>query len=115
MNNEDWILNEIKGFARAKIPMTPGVCFGFVEKPKEIKGVYPNEKKKIVVVKFNDNSVVKVKCQKEDNFDIYVGVALAYCYKKYGTNSQFRKFVDKVTIKNKEKKENVKSNKQKNK
>ena len=61
-----------------------------------IKGIYPQPKKKMVVVKFKDNTIIKVKCQEEDEFDVYIGVALAYSYKSFGSNSQFRKFVDNI-------------------
>lgn len=68
----------------------------FIRNNYKIKGIYPNEKKKLVVVKFDDDSVIKVKCSKEDEFDVYVGVALAYSYKQYGSNTKFRKMVDKL-------------------
>lgn len=68
----------------------------FIRNNYKIKGIYPNEEKKLVVVKFDDDSVIKVKCSKEDEFDVYVGVALAYSYKQYGSNTKFRKMVDKL-------------------
>lgn len=62
-----------------------------------IKGIYPNEEKKLVVVKWIDDSVTKVVCGEDDTFDVYVGVAIAVCKKFFGSNSQFRKTVDNLT------------------
>ena len=78
-----------------------------VKKAKErvIKGIYPNQSKGIIVVKFHDDSVIKIKCCEEDEFDINIGVALAYAYKCFGSKSHFKKEVKRLT---KEKKENGK-------
>lgn len=64
----------------------------------DIEGIYPNKEKKLVVVKFDENTTIKVQCQKEDEFDLYIGVALAINYKLFESKTQFRKFVDKNTI-----------------
>lgn len=66
-----------------------------------------NEDKKIVTVKKPDDSVIKVKCDKRDEFDPYVGVALAMAYKEFGSKAAFKKYVDTNVTKQskKEKKE----------
>lgn len=63
----------------------------------KIKGIYPNEKKRILVVKFNDDSIVKLACHKDDEFDINIGVALAYAYKCFGSKTHFKKVVKELT------------------
>ena len=74
-------------------------------KKRVIKGIYPNQSKGIIVVKFQDDSIVKIKCCEEDEFDINIGVALAYAYKCFGSKSHFKKEVKRLT---KEKNENGK-------
>lgn len=74
-------------------------------KKRVIKGIYPNQSKGIIVVKFQDDSIVKIKCCEEDEFDINIGVAIAYAYKCFGSKSHFKKEVKRLT---KEKKENGK-------
>ena len=74
-------------------------------KERVIKGIYPNQSKGIIVVKFQDDSIVKIKGCEEDEFDINIGVALAYAYKCFGSKSHFKKEVKRLT---KEKKENGK-------
>ena len=40
------------------------------------------------------NKVSIVKCHKDDDFDKYIGAALAYMYNKFGSKTAFRKWVD---------------------
>ena len=61
-----------------------------------ITSIYSNKDKKIVVAKFNDNSEVKVKCREEDDFDLTIGVALAICYKMFGSKNQFKKMIEQL-------------------
>lgn len=62
-----------------------------------IKGVYVQKDKRLLIVKFNDNSVVKVSWHEDDEFDVYLGVAYAVTRKVYGSNTAFRKMVDQAT------------------
>lgn len=62
-----------------------------------IKGIYPQEKKRMVVVKFMDNSIVKLNCHPEDQFDVGVAVAYAIAYKLYGSKGAFKREIEKVT------------------
>lgn len=62
-----------------------------------IRKVYSNSKEKIVAVVFEDGSREVVKCTKEDNFDVRVGVALALAQRVFGSKTQFHKFVNKMT------------------
>jgi hypothetical protein len=86
---------QVKRYLKLQLSSTYGMCA-----PKStpyIKGIYPNEEKKLVIVKWSDDSVTKVECSKDDTFDIYVSVALACVRKFFGSNNQFRKIVDKLT------------------
>lgn len=69
-----------------------------------IQGVYVDEVKRIVVVKFYDNSIEKVHCSKEDDFDPAVGAALAISRHIFGSHTKFYKRVlrDKIQYTNKE-------------
>lgn len=73
----------------------------------KVVGAYPNKKKGILAVKFNDGEVIKLACHDDDNFDINVGVALAMAYKSCGGKNAFRRNVQKVTqeVKSKEDRE----------
>lgn len=58
-----------------------------------VQGIYVDEVKRIVVVKFYDNSIEKVHCSKEDDFDPTVGVSLALSRRLFGSHSRFYKHV----------------------
>lgn len=79
----------------------------------EVTGVYPNEEKRILVVKFGDGEVVRLACHKEDVWDINIGVALAMAYKMCGSKNAYRKQVEELTkpIVSKKKPEPVKKTK----
>ena len=75
---------------------------------KDIVGIYPNEEKRVVVVKFNDSEEpIRVNCSADDNFDLTIAVALAIAYKNAGSKNQFKKKIAEKTkvIKSKPKKE----------
>lgn len=74
------------------------------EKSKHIDSILVNEKKKIVTVIFNDDDVQIAKCSPEDEFDIYVGVAICISRHLAGSKTKFKKFVDKTAKFVKEKK-----------
>lgn len=74
-----------------------------VEKKKNLKvngsiitGIYPNEAKRILVVKFSDGETVRLTCHKEDVWDINIGVALAMSYKMCGSKNAYRKQVEEL-------------------
>ena len=74
----------------------------------DIVGIYPNEEKRVVVVKFKDNKEpIRVNCSADDNFDLTIAVALAIAYKNAGSKNQFKKKIAEKTkvIKSKPKKE----------
>lgn len=66
------------------------------EMPK-IKHINVGERKgkKLVCVIFEDGSHILKECDKQDDFDIYVGVALCLAEKYYSSNTQFKKLVQK--------------------
>ena len=91
---------------------------------KELKQLVINEDEGIVtavgeiLTTLNDDttkSVTLAKTSKDDEFDKYVGAALAIAYQLFGSKTQFRKYVDneaKYIKQIKEKKENAKQKKQ---
>lgn len=63
----------------------------------KIKAIYVNETKRLVIVKWIDNSTTKVKCHPDDEFCVTIGVALAYCYKFFGSKNKFCKVISDLT------------------
>lgn len=85
------------------------VIIGLVAVPQptaQIMKVVADEHKKLVVVFFTDGAKEIVQCAKEDEFDVYVGVAIAEARHKYGSTGAFHRMVDGVVlnVKHKEKK-----------
>ena len=62
-------------------------------KDMTIKAVYSNEPKRTVTVVFRDNTRETVKCCESDNFDVNVGVALAFMQHLCDSKTQFHKLV----------------------
>lgn len=60
-----------------------------------VKHVYVNRNAKVIAVQWLDDSRTVVKCQPDDDFSVDVGVALAYCYKFFGSKTKFRKVIQK--------------------
>lgn len=58
-----------------------------------IKAIFVNKTKRLVVVRWVDNTTTKVQCQPDDDFSVDIGVALAYCYKFFGSKTKFRKVI----------------------
>ena len=91
---------------------------------KEIKQLVINEEEGIVTAIANNagyhhhgdfKTVTLAKTSKDDEFDKYVGAALAIAYQLFGSKTQFRKYVDneaKYVKQIKEKKEKAKQKKQ---
>lgn len=82
-----------------KIMSKPDVIIGLVAVPQkaaQIVKVIADPKAKVVVVKFTDGATEVVHCSKDDEFDVYVGVAIAEARHKYGTTSRFHKVVNEV-------------------
>lgn len=66
--------------------------------PKDkIKAIFVNKEKRLVVVRWKDNTTTKVYCQPGDDFSVDIGVALAYCYKVFGSKTKFRKAIEEHT------------------
>lgn len=61
----------------------------------DIKKIYSNEAKRTVAVLFKDGDKRVVHCSENDEFDVYVGVALAVARKVYGSSEKFHKLVEK--------------------
>lgn len=61
---------------------------------EDISRIIVNEEKKIVVVIFKDNTKEVIKCSNEDNFSVYIGVALAIAKRYFTNNTRFHKVVD---------------------
>lgn len=76
-----------------------------------IKSIQVNEEKRLVTVVFTDGDVRIVKCNKEDNFDVMVGVSLAVTEHLFGSKTKRAKFITEKAkiVKVKEKKETKKT------
>ena len=62
--------------------------------PKEY---YIGEKKKTIALKWNNNTITKVRASKDDKFDVRFGFLLAYFQKHCGlTKTQANKYLEKV-------------------
>lgn len=61
---------------------------------KKIQTIFVNKAKRLVVVRWIDNTTTKVQCQPDDDFSVDIGVALAYCYKFFGSKTKFRKTIE---------------------
>lgn len=77
-------------------------------KDNEIIKVIADAGKKVTVVKFADGNVEVVKYSKDDDYDVYVGVALAKARHEAGSNTAFHKAVDKLLVNVKPKVKKVK-------
>ena len=58
-----------------------------------IRNVLVNGKKRLVTVVFKDGTHEIVKCSKNDEFDVNIGVALAIAQHLYGSKNKFHKDV----------------------
>ena len=71
------------------------MCIGL---PKDkIKQIYINIAQKITIVRWIDGTSTKVKCSPEDDFCVTIGVALAYCYRFFGSKNKFNKIITEKT------------------
>lgn len=60
-----------------------------------VKHIWVNRKKLTTAVKFDDNKIVKVKLSEGDEWNVYNAVAVAIAEHVYGSNSAFKKMIDK--------------------
>ncbi len=82
----------------------PTIRFGYLGGIKLPKEYYINKKKKTVVLKWDDDTITKVKTSKDDKFDARFGFLLAYFQKHCGmSRTQANKYIDnlKIEIENK--------------
>lgn len=63
----------------------------------KIKQIYVNIEQRLTIVKWIDGTSTKVKCSPEDDFCVTIGVALAYCYKCFGSKNKFSKIITERT------------------
>lgn len=78
-----------------------------------VKKIYVNEKKKKVIVRFNDDKKETIMCSPDDEFDSVVGIALALMYSSFESKAACRKAIDSLTEKVGDKKEPKKTTKKK--
>ena len=86
-------------FEGYNIFVSPAVAKGLdvmadIQKAREqtlIRNVLVNEKKRLVTVVFKDGTHEIIKCSKNDEFDVNVGVALAIAQHLYGSKNKFHK------------------------
>ena len=72
----------------------------------DIKDIFYNEEKKVVIVKFGDGKKVVTHCHEGDEFDLLVGISLCVTKHIYRTR-KLLKAAKKVEGKKREKKTNV--------
>ena len=72
----------------------------------DIKDIFYNEEKKVVIVKFGDGKKVITHCHEGDEFDLLVGISLCVTKHIYRTR-ELLKAAKKVEGKKREKKTNV--------
>ena len=72
----------------------------------DIKDIFYNEEKKVVIVKFGDGKKVVTHCHEGDEFDLLVGISLCVTKHIYKTR-ELIKVAKKVEGKKREKKTNV--------
>ena len=72
----------------------------------DIKDIFYNEEKKVVIVKFGDGKKVVTHCHEGDEFDLLVGISLCVTKHIYRTR-ELIKVAKKVEGKKREKKTNV--------
>lgn len=72
----------------------------------DIKDIFYNEEKKVVIVKFGDGKKVVTHCHEGDEFDLLVGISLCVTKHIYRTR-ELLKEAKKVEGKKREKKTNV--------
>lgn len=72
----------------------------------DIKDIFYNEKKKVVIVKFGDGKKVVTHCHEGDEFDLLVGISLCVTKHIYRTR-ELIKVAKKVESKKREKKTSV--------
>lgn len=58
-----------------------------------IEKVFYNETKKTVVIKWRDGDITKAVCAEDDDFDLTVGFAIAYCNKRFRSKTNLRKII----------------------
>lgn len=72
----------------------------------DIKDIFYNEEKKVVIVKFGDGKKVVTHCHEGDEFDLLVGISLCVTKHIYRTR-ELLKIAKKVEGKKREKKTSV--------
>ena len=72
----------------------------------DIKDIFYNEEKKVVIVKFGDGKKIVTHCHEGDEFDLLVGISLCVTKHIYRTR-ELLKAAKKVEGKKREKKTNV--------
>ena len=72
----------------------------------DIKDIFYNEEKKVVIVKFGDGKKVVTHCHEGDEFDLLVGISLCVTKHIYRTR-ELLKAAKKVEGKKRDKKTNV--------
>lgn len=84
---------------RSKVSYTNYCRGGFTQRyiptPKKI---IVNEDSKVTVVMWGDGTKTIVKCSEADQYDPYAAYCAAFAKKCYGTNSQLKKTINKLTV-----------------
>ena len=67
------------------------------------KRIIISKKSKVTVVLWDDGTKTIVRCSEADTYDIYAAYCAAFAKKCYGTNSQLKKTIEKLTVYQEEK------------
>lgn len=86
-----------KDFEKNLNTAVDGLTMALGKPADKIKTIFVNKTKRLVVVRWIDNTTTKVYCQPNDDFSVDIGVALAYCYKFFGSKTKFRKVITEHT------------------
>lgn len=67
------------------------------------KRIIISKKSKVTVVLWDDGTKTIVRCSEADTYDVYAAYCAAFAKKCYGTNSQLKKTIEKLTVYQEEK------------
>ena len=62
------------------------------------KRIIISKKSKVTVVLWDDGTKTIVRCSEADTYDVYAAYCAAFAKKCYGTNSQLKKTIEKLTV-----------------
>lgn len=96
-NKEDTKMNITQG-VRDELAKN-NLCHDIMNKRIPIpKKIIVNEDSEVTVVLWNDGTKTIVRCSEADTYDSYAAYCAAFAKKCYGTNSQLKRTIEKLTV-----------------